>query len=751
MYDQYLKGIETDWVDEILKDGPALSQNYNLSIRGGSKDARYAASIGYYDEDGILIENSKYRRYSFRINSDYNLGKIFRVGENLVITQNENTGMPTPISGIRTSFSEPVWIAMGSIPLYPVLKDSAEINDPNYEYNKYEAEYNNNPVASLHRIHTLNKTLSIFGNIFAEATFFKAVTFRSSFGLNISSSFIDDFHPEYYLRPDDMNDQSEVKNTLYRTNGWLWENTLTYHKTFQKHSITAVAGYTAEQNIFDYMHASKFGTPTNDVNMRTLDAAISNPIAKGSFDEVNMISLLGRLNYVYGDRYLVTASIRRDGTSKFGPDHKWGNFPSVALGWKISSEGFFESLKSGFMPMLKLRAGWGQIGNSSMTEHNTNAYVSQVATSPRLRALFNEMPYSGYFYETIGTPSLGWETAEQANIGLDIGMFRYALNITADYFVKNTKDMLVRVEVPSYAGYGMDNEPWINAGSVENKGFEYIVRYKGNLGKFRYEISTNGTSYKNKVTSTNPDSTEILIPDVPTKTLIGSPIGSFFGYVTDGIFQTEDEVLGHVNSTGVVIQPNAIPGDFRFKDLDNNGELTAEDMTIIGNPHPKFIYGFSINLGFHGFDLMTMWQGVYGNDLWNRVLIKQGALNGTINVFRDRYQEAWRGEGTSNSQPMITKDASNNNYRDSDYFVEDGSYLRMKIIQLGYSLPISIIQKLNIESCRIWIGGTDLITFTNYSGNDPEVGMDNPLYSGFDGIGTYPKNRKIIVGINIEF
>lgn len=744
MLEQYEKGYDTDWVDEILKDGPALSQSYNLSIRGGTEDARYASSFGYYNEEGLLIEKSNYERYSFRINSDYDLGRFLRIGENLVITQNQT-------DGYTTDQISPLWVAMRTSPLSPVLKENPDLEDPNYEYNKYEGNNIYNPVSFIYNKNLQNQTLSLFGNLFAEATFFKDFTLRSSIGLNLASSFIDEFLPEYKLAPDYLA-ESQVINSVFRTKGWLWENTLIYSKLAGNHSITALIGYTSEHNKFDYTKASKFKIPNNSEELRTLDAAISSPQASGGFDVVNMVSMLGRLNYIFANRYLLTASIRRDGSSKFGPGNKWGTFPSVSVGWRISNEGFFEDFKPSTMPMLKLRAGWGQIGNSSMSERNTNAYVSQIASSPLMRALFDEKPYQGYFFTNVGIPNLSWETAEQVNFGLDLGMFRNALSLTADYFIKTTRDMLVNVFIPGYAGYGSGNEPWINAGSVENRGFEYLLSYKGNSGHLYYEISTNGTTYKNEVLSTNPDSTEIWYRgDTPSRALIGYPIGSFYGYVTNGIFQTQEEVDNYEANTGIV-QEGAHPGGFRFKDVNRDSVIDAGDNTIIGNPHPKFTFGLTVKLGYRGFDILTVWQGVYGNDIWNAVLNKQGKLNGGGNVYRERYLDAWRGEGSTNSQPIVSIENSNSNYRDSDYFVEDGSYLRMKLIQLGYSLPTSVVRKLKIESCRIWIGGTDLLTFTKYSGHDPEVGVySNPLASGFDQHGTYPKTRRITVGINVNF
>ncbi len=766
----YNDGYDTDWYAEILKDRPALSQNYNLSVKGGTRDARYLASFGYYNEEGILVANSDYDRYSLRINSDFNLGKYIRLGENLSISQMNRIGMQGTNDGIFRSL-------MWANPLYPVLKQFditdpdhplyadpddfmyAEPGDPDYDYYKYSPGAE--PLSALSYFRNVqNHRLSIFGNVFAEASLLKDFTFRSSLGLNLSNSKIHDFEPAYFVTEDNFNTSGRVYRNLYWTDGWLWENTLTYHKSLQNHTITALVGYTSEYNKYEYLYATKIGTPSNEPEMQTLNAATSMTQLDGSHNILTMVSMLGRISYSFKDRYLLTASIRRDGSSKFGPEYKWGVFPSAAIAWKISNEPFFEELRSKILPNLKLRAGWGQIGNSSMNENNSNAYVSQYATGPEFRALFgNDQPHSGYSFETIGIPNLTWETIEQINVGLDIGMFRNALILNADYYIRTTQDMLVRVEVPSYAGYGLDNEPWSNAGSVENKGFEFIITYKGNAGRLTYDISANVSSYKNTVLSTNQDNTDLRVFSNPAITRVGYPIASFYGFATDGIFQTEDEVQAYVDEAGNPIQPNAVPGDFRFRDLNGDGEITAGvvwdttgisgDQTIIGNGHPDLIFGFSLNLGYRGFDLMTFWHGTLGNELWNT----QRAI---IESNRESYLASWSGEGTSNTFPRITSNDNNRNFRDSDFFVEDGSYLRMKHIQIGYALPESLVRKLHISSCRIYVGGDDLITITNYSGIDPEVGLGDPQWSGIDGRmyydgAIYPRSRRITIGIQIEF
>ena len=378
-----------------------------------------------------------------------------------------------------------------------------------------------------------------------------------------------------------------------------------------------------------------------------------------------------------------------------------------------------------------------------MSDYNTNTYVSQFASDLLLRALFNNQAHPGYFFKVIGIPDLSWETTEQINIGLDIGLIRNALTIEADYFIKTTEDMLVQTHVPIYAGYGMYGSPWINAGTVENKGFEFLVNYKGNAGQFTYDLSVNGSTYNNVVLSTNYDSTDIWDPNAPIITRVGFPVGSLYGYVTDGIFQTQVEVDAYVDpSTGLPIQPFAQPGDFKFKDLNGDGAISegsewdgknGGDQTVIGNPHPKFVFGFTINMGYRGFDLMTHWHGVIGNELIN--VIKYRAdhfsyrLDGSSNPDRDMYLNAWREESPSNTHPRITSYDRNENFRIADYMVEDASYLRMTNIQIGYTLPQPFSDRLHIESCRhmrvlIFIHSDHVPWFASARHGAPLLGVD---------------------------
>lgn len=754
--EQYLLGYDTDWYDEITKDAPALSQDYNFSVRGGSEDALYSASFGYYDEEGILVGPSNYRRYAFRVNTDFKLGKIFRVGENFAVTQSKRNSYEESEFDyeMKGEYARGVNWARRTAPIYPVyLPDSLlDPYDPNYEYTKYDdigEGHGANPVYMLHERDLDIENLTLFGNAFVEARFLNDLVFRSSLGLNYASSFQDEFWPKFYDPNTGEANDGGVVNRFNRTNGWLWENTISYQKVLEKHSIQAMAGYTSEHNKYDYLTGRKVNVANNDEEMRTLNATLSNPETSGDYDVVNMLSMLARLHYGYDNRYLLTASVRRDGTSKFGPEDKWGLFPSAAISWNIGNESFLDRVNRDILRVLKLRASWGQIGNTSMAPNYSNAYVSQLASDYRLRALVDNQPHNSYYFTTIGNPDLSWETTEQINFGLDLGMFKNAFFLTADYFIKSTEDMLMISTVPGYSGYPAFSQPVVNAGTVQNRGFELELVYKGASGYFSYDLSANFTCYRNEVTALHGGKDIQYLS--PNRSAVGHPIGMFYGFVTDGIFQTEEEVQGYVDSTGVLIQSDAVPGDFRFKDLNGDGIITNDgDRTFIGNPHPDFMYGFTVNLRYRGFDLMTFWQGVYGNDIWN--LSRDYDFDyGIKNTYKHIYDEAWRGEGTSDEQPRITRFAENNNFKDSDYFLEDGSYLRMKNLQIGYTLPESVSQKLHITNCRLWIGGTDLLTFTSYSGIDPEIGLVHPQYSGLGNADTYPKYRKLMVGIHVEF
>ena len=742
----FKQDINTNWLNEILRKN-VLNQSYNLTINGGTKYAHYLASAGYNYTDG-LIKNFNYKRYSFRLNTDFKLGNYVIVGENLGITSAVRNGY----EGSGT-FQSTMW----AYPMDPVLKPEGEVDpaDPDYNYNKYAAGIGGegNPALNVELQNYKTSRLTLVGNMFGEATILKDFKFRSAWGFNLAYQDISDYTPIYFLSTSNQNTLSTVSANNNRTNGWVWENTLNYSKSLKNHSLTVLAGYTSEYTKSSYQSESKQGTPNNTPEMRTFDAGTSQPLVSGGYGVNTMISYIGRINYSFSDRYLFTTSLRRDGSSKFGAGYQWGTFPSFSLGWRINNEPLFKSLGAEFISNLKIRAGWGQIGNLSLPVNY--AYVSQVASAETggidNRYIFGGIVSNGYSLGTIGTPYITWETTEQTNLGIEIAILKNLLSVTADYYIKNTKNMLLQVPTVAYAGYPYNGVPYTNAGSVQNKGFEIVINLQGKSGDFNYGLAVNGSMFKNKVTSLGQGNKPINTGG-PSRTEVGSSIGRFYGWVTDGIFQTDFWVKSHVTPNGVPIQPNAQVGDFKFKDLNHDGVIDANDETWIGSPLPKLTYGLNITLGYKAFDMLIFFQGSYGNKIYDIGIWRQLNFEGTGNMLEYIYKNAWKGTGSSNSDPLLTTVNNNDNFRNSNYFVEDGSYMRLKNIQIGYNFSKALCERIKISSARIWVGGTNLFTLTKFRGTDPEVDFySNAVMAGYDWNNLFPQSREITLGVTLSF
>jgi TonB-dependent starch-binding outer membrane protein SusC len=747
--DRFNMGYNTNWIKEVQQKN-RWSQNYDFSLSGGTKDFHYMASANYTDKRGLLLY-SDYKRHSYRLNTDFKVSKFLTVGENL--------GISTSVKTMDYYFTNVIGGAMRNDPLTPVLRPAGEvdINDPDYQYNKYAAQIGGgiNPVMQAALLDFNTSWTNLVGNMFAEIAILKDLKFRSSWGFDNYDKDFTNFSPKYYLSTVSNNPTNSLSEETFQSNGWVWENTLTWNKKLGDHSITALAGYTSEYTKTKNQTSSKKDSPGNEPEMQTFDAMTTEPLVTGGYNIFTMNSYIGRLNYTFCEKYLMTASIRGDGSSKFGPGYKWGTFPSFSLGWNIGKEEFLKNISGQFINNLKLRAGWGQIGNSSLPVYN--AYVSQVVSNPQgddFRYLFDNKVYHGYFLSTIGTPDITWETTQQTNFGIDIALLKNSLSVTADYFIKNTRDMLLQVPVPFYTGYPSSAAPYTNAGSVQNKGFEMVLNWQRKTANFTYGFSINGATFTNEVTSLGPGNRPIISDDGIGRTEVGSSIGRYFGYITNGVFQSEKEVQDYTGPGGTVLQPNAHAGDFRFKNINGDEVIDAKDETWLGSPWPKLTYGVNINLGYKGFDLIVFFQGSYGNDIYEQGRQRSNSLG--IMYSEYFYKNAWKGPGTSNSQPILTTvDDNGNYYRNSDYYVEDGSYMRLKNAQLGYNFPKAFCDRVKITTGRIWIGGTNLLTFTKYQGNDPEIGEDPyskpTTNAGIDWAGFYPKSREISMGINISF
>ena len=745
--EQYKKGYNTNWWNEISQK--ALVQNYYLSASGGSEDVKYAFSGGYFGQDGI-IKGSDYKRISFRINSDFKLSRKMKVGINLGIVNAKRNSIASGGEGI-------VRLSMIMDPIIPVINPNADINDPNYEVNKYSSPAitdAKNPVGRIDRTHDRTEDFSVLGNIFAEYTIIKGLSYKMNLGLDINNGNNYGFKPEYYMNPMEFSNESTVSRAYNKKSQMAFENTLLYNTTIaEDHSLSILAGITAESTIGDGFSGSKQGTPTNDEAFMVLGAATKNDQITGYKNENALLSFLGRVNYNYKNKYLLTASIRRDGSSRFAAGNRWGTFPSASLGWRISEEPFWKNMNATFIDDLKIRAGWGQIGNQNIAD---NASLSLINGGNFKRYTFGGVVLQGYSPNSIGNPDIRWETVEQSNVALDATLFNNKLSVSIDYYSKKTKDMLLAVPTVFYSGYPVD--PWSNAGTVKNQGVEIQLTHRNTISDFNYEIALNVASTKNKVESLGSgesiSSGETKMGNV-IRTEVGRSIGEFYGYVMDGIFQDESEI-----NSG--FQPNARPGDIRFKDVagpkDEHGNPTGPDGKIdendkmyIGNPIPDWMLGLNLSLAYKGFDLSLFFQGVFGNEIYNADRIYTHSLTGYYNAGEEAYLTAWHGKGTSNTQPIISSSNANDNFRNSSFFVENGSYLRLKNIQLGYQLPKSVTNWMRISNLRLYVSAQNLFTITGYSGMDPELSNSSPLNAGIDIDGVYPQSRTFMGGLSINF
>ncbi len=722
----------TDWFDLMSRVAPV--KNSELSIAGGNEKTHYLLGGSIMNQEGTII-GSSYDRQTMRFKVDTKVNDWLEIGFNGNVSRNTRTNVTE-----RSMYYGIVLNTLRTDPLTPVYNDSLD--------RYYEPAYQDigNPVANVAYDNYVNRRVRTINNTYAQISFLEDFMLRSSFGFDMSFSTSDDYYPERYFLGSDKNDRSY--NTIYQYHGqtqsWLNENILSYSKDIKDHSITAMAGFTMQEVNSRWITAEK-DTLAKDLELlRYFDAATGEARVKGSASSSAMVSYLGRLNYNYKDKYLLTSSVRVDGSSRFGAENRYGVFPSVSLGWNILKEAFMESVP--LLSILKLRAGWGQIGNDKIGNYSYSAGVNFDLEHSYILGGPNSQQYQVYGAapNNFGNPYLRWETVESTNFGVDFGLFDNRISGSMEYYIKNTKDMLVREPVPQYVGFS--SNPYANIGKMRNQGFEISISYKETMGDFDYNVTINAAMNNNElvtlgkgqpITAGSIQAGSICLND------IGHPIGSFYGYVTDGLFQNAEEIAAGVQSS-------AQPGDIRYIDLNGDGAINDYDRTFIGNSLPKVFYGMNFNAGYKGFDLHLFFQGSYGNDIFN-------ATNWYLWHTTEHYNRSrellgsWDGEGSTDKFPALnTKDLNGNNLI-SDRYIEDGSYLRLKNIQIGYNLPESVIGSIGLQQVRIFVGGQNLLTFTKYSGLDPEIGnLYSDLSAGVD-LGTYPQVRIIQAGTKIVF
>lgn len=732
---------DTDWYDEITR--VANTYNANISLRKGTAESKFSMSANYYSQEGVVI-GSNFDRLNLSINSDHEVNDKLNIGQTLVLSNSKRKTSPGGTTyGILNT-------ALKIDPITPVTVDG--------EYVSTAYSDLHNPVAMIDRANNQKKALDLIGTVYADYELIDDLVFKSLVGVELNRSENYDYLPKYYMSPSEQNSISSLVRGSSKQDAWLWENTLSYAYTNGRHKLNSLIGYTAQFSRFENMLVTKANVP-NEEALRYLSSTGGNAPASGIATEWSILSLLARLNYNFNDKYLLTASLRTDGSSKFLADQRWGYFPSVSMAWRVSQEEFFKDLELNSISSVKLRAGWGQLGNQNIAPYQyATTYTSSSSTyAYTLGANQNYMIGSGP--NSIGNEVIGWETTESYNIGLDVSMFNSALTCSLEYFSKNTNDMLVASPVPTYIGwtkgYTRSIAPFTNLGKVSNKGFEFQTTYHGKAGQLQYDLGFNLSTVKNEVKSLGNIGEMTgggYRGGEATRTEVGTSIGEFYGYVVDGIFQNEQEIQNHVGKDGSLLQPGAIPGDFRFANLNDDNVLDANDRSFIGSPLPDFTYGINASLQYQGFDLNMFLQGVQGNDIFNALKFNNYDPASVFNKSTDMLN-AWDGEGSSNSVPILNSASKNNNLRTSNFYVEDGSYLRLKTLSIGYTLDNNLVKKLNLSDLHLYVSGQNLLTFTKYTGVDPEIGQSSEadyLSNGVDN-GFYPQPRMFSIGLDVKF
>jgi TonB-linked SusC/RagA family outer membrane protein len=716
--DPSIFGEGTDWQEEIFQTAPI--QNYQLSVKGGSEKMTYNISGNFFKQKGI-IQGSDYQRFSLRINNQYHLKSWAKIGHNISLIRKEEVIAANVVANAYRA--DPTVAARDTAGNFGNTSVRASVANPTAQI-----EFNDNNGSG-------NRAV---GNLYLDLNLFKNFTFRTNFGLDLNQNKAKSFRPVFFVSAIQQNVENSLNFYSDQSQSWLWENTITYNKEWPRHRLNILGGMTAQEYQFENFGGSRIGLPGESKELHYLSAGEleGQTNFNGGF-EWSLLSYLFRTNYVFNDRYLFTASVRADGSSKFGENNRYGYFPSVAVGWNVTQEDFMEKYE--VIDRLKLRASWGVIGNEKI-----GAYAGRAVVSSNLNAVFGapEALNFGASIITLANSNIRWEETAQTDIGVEIGFLKNKLTAEIDYYNRVTDGILIDVPIPAYVGSA--NNPIINAARVKNSGFDFNLNWRETRGKFSYHIGVIASTVNNEVLALGEGKEEIFGGDLGvggklgTRTEVGEPIGAYFGYLTEGIFQNEEEIAAAATIG------DEKPGDLRFVDVNNDGEITTADRTYLGSPIPNFIYGFNLGAEYAGFDFSIEFNGLTGNKLINA---KKMARFGTYN-FEQSFLDRWTEEGSSTSEPRVTN--GGHNYNVSDHFVEDGAFFRLRNVQLGYTLPSNLLEQIHLSKLRIYVSGTNLKTWTKYSGYTPEVSSNSVIGVGIDQ-GVFPIAKVLLVGVDVVF
>ncbi len=756
-------GVGTDWQDAVFNKNAQINTT-DVSIAGGHSKGSYFASVSNFEQDGIVAPDaSNYKRFSARLNTVTHVNERFTVGWNATYTHNESRGVSE-----NSEFGSPLGRALNIDPLTPVYETDINVlsqapytvagelrhnlvRGPNGEYFAISPRVTSeivNPVAGFQNADGYGWADKFVNSTYAEFKITDRLKIRSSIGIDLAFWGGQNFTQPFYLNATNYLDTNNVSMNFNRGFTWIWDNSISYDWAIGNHNFDIIAGHSAQEVNGRYLSGSKMDVPTQIADDATIDYARnieSMQVGGGKWERYAIESYFTRLNYNYQDKYVATAIMRADASVRFGPNFRWGYFPSVSAGWNLHNEDFWSDDSK--IQSLKIRAGYGLNGSDAA---GSLEYASTISGGRAYTFGYGERVTNGTSPSQVSNPDLRWESVAQTNIGIDATFFKN-FRATVDVFRRQTNGMKIRPTLPDYIG---NEAATANVGVMLNQGIELEFGWAKTLANELYlNFSGNVSFLQNKVVlignesgflqgaGWGPQGLQI------TRTTEGLPIGYIYGYQTDGIFQNQGEVSAYIltDSLGVsaVGQPDAVAGDFKFKDTNGDGVINADDRTIIGNPTPDFTFGFTANAAYKGWDLSIFLQGMAGNDIYNAT--RRYDLP-TANMPASALNR-WTGEGSTNEYPRLTMNDVNRNYaRSSDFYVEDGSFARIKNFQLGYNFKTALLDKLGIIKCRAYYSGNNLYTLTGYSGFDPEIGSGVGIDRGI-----YPQARTHSIGINISF
>ena len=770
--DPYSYGQGTNWQDEVFNNNAPM-MNHQVSVSGASEKVNYLFSLGFYTQDGIVggnFDRSNYERLTLRSNTQYTLFdeskernwlNSLKVTSNLSYARIKSTNFDD-----NSTWGTPLGSALALSPILNVYDETEEAIKAQFDKYGTTAEYTpvydprngklfsipgefgemSNPIAKLSLPGDKHWSHKFVANFSAELQLCDNLKFKTSYGADLSFWGYDGYRPLYYLRSGESSTQSSAYSRKEDGTVWQLENVLMYDKSIDKHSFSVLLGQSAKKSSGSYLYGSRnnitnYSRPYIDASTGLAANADRDAAGAPSVD-ATLASIFARASYNYDERYMLQVTVRRDGSSRFGPNNHYAVFPSFSLGWNLTNEKFMNK-RPNWLTTTKIRLSWGKNGNE-----NIGNFKYTVLTSPGNNAIFgsSENVINGVKASGLANPDLKWEESEQLDFGLDFGFFNNALTFTADYYKKKTNGMLMEMNIPFYVG---EAKPIGNVGKMENSGIELEAAYKFRVSDWNFRVSANASYLKNKLIEYgNESGWENLDSFQGTGDISraenGKPFPFFYGYKTAGIFQNTDEVKAYKNDKGELLQPTAVPGDVRFVDVDGNGIIDANDRTDIGKGMPDWTFGFNLGVSWKNFDLNMMWQGTAGNDIYDATRRTDIATSNLPSWMLNR----WTGEGTSNRIPRFVQ-GDNVNWQSSDLYVYDGSYLRLKNIQLGYTLPAALTQKVFISSLRFYVAAENLFTFTKYHGFDPEISSGGTSL-GID-YGVYPQARVWTIGASLSF